>query len=68
MKNTTIKLSDLHSKSKILELLDIAYLIYMCYLAFLQNIFIDICLAYHDYLVEFDGEVEHLHLLINYQK
>ena len=36
------------------------------HLEFLQTIFIDICLDYHAQLVEFNGEVEHVHLLINY--
>ncbi|MEN9945893.1 MAG: hypothetical protein RLZZ293_279 [Pseudomonadota bacterium] len=32
----------------------------------MQTIFIDICLDYHAQLIEFDGEVDLLHLLINY--
>jgi REP element-mobilizing transposase RayT len=32
----------------------------------MRTIFIDICLYYHAQLVEFNGEVEHVHLLINY--
>ncbi|MEN9946403.1 MAG: hypothetical protein RLZZ293_789 [Pseudomonadota bacterium] len=36
------------------------------HLEFMQTIFIDICLDYHAKLVEFNGEVEYVHLLINY--
>jgi REP element-mobilizing transposase RayT len=32
----------------------------------MRTIFIDICLDYHTQLFEFDDEVEHIQLLINY--
>ena len=36
------------------------------YLDFMQKIFTEICIDYQAELVEFDGEVDHVHLLINY--
>jgi putative transposase len=36
------------------------------YLDFMQKIFADICVDYQAELVEFDGEIDHVHLLINY--
>ena len=36
------------------------------YLDFMQKIFAEICIDYQAQLVEFDGEVEHVHLLISF--
>lgn len=35
------------------------------YLEFMRKVFTDICVDYQAKLVEFDGEVEHVHLLID---
>lgn len=32
----------------------------------MRKVFADICVDYQAWLIEFDGEVEHVHLLINY--
>lgn len=36
------------------------------YLQFLKQIFNDVCTDFNAILVEFDGEIDHVHLLINY--
>ena len=36
------------------------------HLAFMQQIFCGICIDFKSELIEFDGEIDHVHLLINY--
>lgn len=82
MQNTTTKTSDLHKRRQEIRtgrhcVFNLhVHLVFVTkyrqkiftkeHLDFMRKVFADICVDYQAELIEFDGEVEHVHLLINY--